>query len=182
MTMKRLFIVSLFCLLAVPSVAQKFDCKEDWGKAKMPTGSIICVDFDYSLSSICGMPVADYVEFHESFMQDKAEAEQRFYEMFIKTLYGGENKVSAGRLRVTKDAGKANYVLHIMPYRINENGDFSGVAKIEDLEGNVVASFHRVTAKGGRFGSFVNLMGDGYESLAEGLADYIGYGLSKGKL
>ena len=76
MTMKRLFIVSLFCLLAVPSVAQKFDCKEDWGKAKMPTGSIICVDFDYSLSSICGMPVSDYFEFHESFMQDKAEAEQ----------------------------------------------------------------------------------------------------------
>ena len=182
MTMKHLFIVSLFCLLAVSAFAQKFDCKEDWGKAKMPTGSIIRVDFDYSLSSICGMPMADFVEFHETFMQDKTEAEQRFFEMFIKTLYGGENKVNAGKLRVTKDAEKAKYVLRVMPYRINENGDLSGVAKIEDLEGNVVASFHRVTAKGGRFGTFVNLMGDGYESLAEGLADYIGYGLAKGKL
>ena len=58
-------------------------------------------------------------------------------------------------------------VISICPERIDDDGSFLGHAILLDSQRDTLLIIEKIKERGGHFGSFINLMGDGYDAVAE---------------
>jgi len=89
----------------------------------------------------------------------------RFIEAFNESLE------SVGVIGVKKGEGLCKMV--ITPLSINKKGNFKGYADVYDKNDTHVARIDGLSERGGVYGTFGNLMGDGLENLGESLGDRI---------
>ena len=181
--MKRSSLITILSLLLViPCFAQRsFDSHEiiaNWNNEKIPDGSKIGVVFDYSNTLFKGLSYEDYCDLDEDFPKDIKESEARFIMRFSDSL----SKLRKRTYYYSKNLEKADYILKIVPNSLDNNGNYKGEAVIKDKEGNIVASFVKISCIGGRIGSFTNLIGDGYQNLAGLIGETIQSGINKKKI
>lgn len=196
-------LIGFLCLLLDPQGL--------WGQSFKPLGfqlpeeGIIDVRFDYTESTLAGFQFDKYVKLHKDFDDRKSEAEARFMEALNEQLR--EKAKLTGRERFQFGKGKSRqhgtdlslyhriegivfllddedsvFSLVVKPSTITDKGYFTGRAIILDQDGQIVGEFEDLKGKGGVYGSFYNLMGDGYENVAEKVAGLIVSALNKGNL
>ncbi|MBQ6578532.1 MAG: hypothetical protein IJL91_12470 [Bacteroidales bacterium] len=194
-------LIGFLCLLLDPQGL--------WGQSFKPLGfqlpeeGIIDVSFDYSESTLAGFQFDKYVKLHKDFDDRKQEAEGRFIEALNEQLREKAKLVGRDRFQLGKGKSRKHgtdltiyhriegivflqddedmvFKLVLKPSTITDKGYFNGHAVIIDMDGQIVGEFNNLEGKGGVYGSFYNLMGDGYESVAEKIAGLIVSALNKG--
>lgn len=179
--MRKVLLIIL--LVACPRLmdAQKMDNNG----LSLPENCVIAVSFLYDQAMINYTSYSDFCERNTDFETDKFDAETRF----IGTLNDNFEKYSKFQKKFHKRKltffhkgdGTPSIELVLIPSSINNNGDFSGSAMITDNNGNT-AVIENLRGKGGQWGSFVNLMGDGYQSVAEKIYRIIVRAIQKDEL
>lgn len=178
--MKR-FLVSFFLLINVFSVlAQNYS--EEFHGAQLEKGSTLAFVFDYTDTKFKMIfTFEEYLAIDPDFAEDLHEAEMRYVKQF--SLKAADNKMFREReLRVQIIYKDPDYRIIIHPYAFNEQGSFVGEMKILDREDNVIAVFQNISAEGGAFGSYTNLIGDGYENNAKKMVPRFARAMKKGYL
>lgn len=201
--MNRLAFSFIALLIPVFVCGQSFDI---YG-FDFPQEGIISVSFDYSDAELKGIAYGTFCKAYKNFPTEKDDAECRYIEMindhirtFSKT-FGKEsfqfgrgkgakkrtdlslyNRMS-GIVFLAEDAAD-NCALHMVvkPLTVTENGDVVADIIIKDGGDKPLAFLSRVSGKGGIYGSFVNLLGDGYENVAKTVAEYLVRAVNKGTI
>lgn len=165
--MKKLFFV--ICLITISTVLYSqsltegsFDCLKNEQK----------ISFQYDLKDavIKGFSYEDYINYEPKW-------ERGFYEVTMKFI-SEANTALNGKfiLTYTKDC---NYTLTFKVTDVDNKGTTYGDLILTDKEGNQVASVQNLYAKGGHFGSHLNLMGDAAKRAGVYTAEFLLYQLSE---
>lgn len=155
---KIIFILALF--VSITAGAQKLT----WYQEIPKECSKINITFDYSTALMKGMSFDENVIEDEAFPQDVREAETRFITTFNNYASRHKNAFLISR------AIDFDYFMVVIPSIIRPNGDFKGDIVIRNKDGETIAKMEKISKRGGTYGSFPNLMGDGYENVAEFVA------------
>lgn len=149
--------VLYFCCAFSMTAAPK--SKVDWSPAvAILEEKAICVTFDYSEAILDDeMTIEEKAADDEDWEKDSKEAEWRFCRE-LRSLVGRRVEF------VSPDENAMTIV--IRPGKIDGKGKFRGTVQILDKDGTTLVEDKNIQVKGGAFGSFTNLMGDGYENLA----------------
>jgi len=176
--MKRILFSFAVLMISLPCIAQyKIDtpkCTIKWGDVKINDGGKIGVIFDYNNTLFNGLSYEDYCLMDADFAQDKTDAEKRFTIEFNSALHNRSAVKNRG-IGFKPRAEEADYLIVVTPFEIDDHGNFQGKVVLINKEGQNLVTFDKIRCIGGRIGSFVNLMGDGYERLSK----FIGTELSK---
>lgn len=73
----------------------------------------------------------------------------------------------------SNNTSHVQYILVLHPTYISEKGDMRAYACIVDQSGQEYARFNKLNAKGGKFGTFLNLTGDGMRRMGQVLASRV---------
>lgn len=124
----------------------------------------VSMTINYTNAAIHGMSEDDFSYYEEDWEKDKNKVYEAFVsgveDVFENTFYVGKNI-------------KSNYRMVIDVKRIQCNGSFVFDALFYDSQDKLVASIIGCTAKGGKFGSKMNLIKDGAENSGKRLAKVI---------
>lgn len=179
--MRKILLITLLVICPRLMDAQKLKNNG----LSLPENGVIAVSFIYDQAMINYTSYSDFCERNTDFETDKFDAETRF----IGTLNDNFDKYNRFQKKFHKRKMSffhkgddiPSIELILIPSSINNNGDFAGSAMITDNNGNT-AVIENLHGKGGKWGSFVNLMGDGYQSVAEKIYKIIVRAVQKGEL
>lgn len=180
-----LLLIALVLLLPVRSSSAygQYQIPGDisWVGAKLPESSAFGVRFNYDRALFRGLSYEEYSSRDDSFAEGMKEAEDRFVESLQEILW--DFRTTRKRvLCVSKTLENPDFVFVVRPLKINENGNFEGDVIILDSEGKPFGSMRNITGRGGRHGSYTNLIGDGYKSLAEAVAYFLANAINDRKI
>lgn len=135
----------------------------------------INLKLDYSGVMIDNKTVDEWLEYRQAdqpIYDAKEELEKGIkvavQEKIVKAI---NNKLREKRVYVTTN-GSARYTILVCPLSISQKGKNSNFCFIQDEKGNVLVSF-TVNGKGGKWGSMVNLVGDGYGESGNDIASLV---------
>ena len=152
----------LIAALSVSLVA--FGQKLEPSDFKLPEEGVFSIVFDYSEAMIRQMPYDAFCKLDKDFEEDKKGAETRFAEELNEQVH----KKTKSRAIFLPDEKDTKFTIKIVPIEIEENGSSQvDVIFICNDDNSVCAKISGIECYGGRFGSFANLVGDGYENLAK---------------
>ena len=170
----------LFLLLLVPLYASgqqyvyPYDepkptkVKVDWGGIKIPNNSVFCVQIDIKGARLGGMTYDERIEIDPEIVTDWNDEVQRCVDganrYFVQ--WAGSR---ATTLKFTAREKGAEYMIKFKVRSVTEKGYIVADVTIEAPDGKI-ATISNLKAKGGIYGTFTNLMGDGLESLGCELA------------
>lgn len=153
-------ILFLFVLAAIGANAQKVSGTFEG----LASQKYVNVMVDFSEASIHGMSEEDFAELESDWEKDKPS-------IIAKVISNLSDKLEG---RFVFGLKKPNsYALKIHVNTISIKGNFNFDVKVLNSEGNEVAQILNATAKGGTFGSALNLIGDGAEATGKVLAKII---------
>lgn len=181
--MKRIIILSIILPLlswAFPVYGQTGKPKTAWANTKIPKGSTFHIKFDYGHTLFMGFSYDEYFRKDRDFQEGLIEAEGRFVELFKELLW--DNSTTKKRVFNVTDKDEADYTLVVRPLEINDHGSVDGDIVILDAAGRPVANLRNFVGSGGKYGSFTNLIGDGYESLAHEIVHEISLTIQAGTI
>jgi len=118
---------------------------------------------DFSEAAINGYTEANILDFEEDWEKDQPV----LFEKFQMKLNEYQRDRQFGHFP------EANYTLIYKPLIINRKGDMKGYFVIEDKDGNEVANIKGISVEGGKFGTFLNLVGDGMKSSGKAVSKMI---------
>lgn len=121
------------------------------------------VEIDYSEALIGGYEESNILEYEEDWENDKPTLYRKFIDEFSDIL----------KTHIAGKISKANYTVIVKTLEIRNNGNMKAYFVISDTNERTVYRSETYSAKGGRFGSFLNLVGDGMESLGKRTASII---------
>lgn len=124
----------------------------------------ININISYSEAIIAGFEEADILSFEQDWEKDQPRLYAKFHEYFCRAM---KDKLIGGKI------SKANYTLEVRPLDIKRNGDMKAYFVIIDKQGVEKFRSKSYNAEGGRFGSFLNLVGDGMQSLGKKTASLL---------
>lgn len=122
----------------------------------------IKIEYNYNDAEIKGMTFSEYVAQEKNWETGNEEIRAKFIEEF--------NNASKGKIKATKEDSKYTLVLNIS--EVGRSGDAEGTACVKDSEGNVIVKIEKVRGEGGKWGTHINLMGDGAKSMGESLGKF----------
>ena len=199
--MKRILLIALTVVMQLPLNAQKLVTDG----FLLPEDGVVSVTFDYGKARLKDMPFTGFCDLNPEFLNEKKDAEKRFIErmnnnikVFAKeseaTLWGGLKKTNRHfrgektsvydvvcNLIFLPDKDASVMKIVVIPSAVDSDGNFSGVVVLTNGAGES-ATIEDVKGKGGTFGSFVNLMGDGFESAADKICRVIVRAIIKDRL
>ncbi len=148
----------------------------DWNGIKLDENSVIGIAFEIKEANFGGLSFSDRCDVDPELETEWPDAVTRCVNsanQYMNRLYG--QYVPYGQTAhsihyTTKTEGKS-YVIVVKVLSVASDGWTIADATFTTPYG--VATFTNLVGKGGRFGSFVNLMGDGFESIGEELAKRI---------
>lgn len=147
--MKKLGAIVLMGMVTMGCYAQKL---AEGSLDALKGESRMNVELDYSNAVLKGMSFKDYVAQEENWDKGVKEIKAKFVEEFNKSNKG---KITAGSFDNTK------YTLRIDAIKVEKRGTTTADAYIVDAEGKTVAKITKIEGEGGKWGTHLNLMGDG---------------------
>lgn len=166
--MKKILITALMFVCVCSSYAQKVT----YGSFDVLANEReVCVKLDYTGAMIDDLPFDVFLETEDNW--DKGNREILL--KFIKEA----NKEESGILFLTKKETK--YILVFKAISVSGRGTTIGYLNLLDNEDNIIAKTDNFKARGGRFGTHINLMGDAAERLGEMVGSFIKEQINKRK-
>ena len=151
--------------------------KESWGDIVVPDNTVFGVRFVLDSAKLGGISYAERLEIDP-------EVETEFSSMVNRCVAAGNKLFQKGATTRAssfhfspKFDGK-KYTISFYVKDVSEYG-YTVSDVIFSADGKI-ASILNLKGKGGRFGSFANLMGDGFESLGQKLAESMDYAVFRG--
>jgi len=160
--MKRLFFVIVLSCLTTYLFAQGLGFLNKEVKVGMR--------LNYSEASIAGFEEASILDFEQDWEKDQSI-------LFAKMIGPYNDKL--GAVLPAGNFSNVNYIIEVRPIVIQKNGNIVGYFVVVDAEGNEVFRSQKFSAKGGKFGSFLNLVGDGMKSTGKAVASIVAKELRK---
>lgn len=158
--MKRIIFTAIIMLGVVSSQAQKV---KQGSFHVLSNEKSVSVKIDYTESTIAKVPFDIFLEGEE----DWDESYQEILLKFVKSA----NQKSKGLKYLTKPT--SNYFLIFKPLKIDNDGETRGILLLVDRDDNVIGVAELFHARGGKFGSQINLMGDASIRLGKKVATFI---------
>ena len=122
------------------------------------------LEVDYSEAVIQGMTEADYAAYETEWLKDKPSIIMKFVDEFNKV----QDNLAIGLLPDVK------YTCVLKVLNVTREGDIRAEFYVtETSTGDHLAEVTGIKAKGGRFGTGLNLMGDGMKNLGKGLGRFV---------
>lgn len=147
--MKKLGAIVLMGMVTMGCYAQKL---AEGSLDALKGESRMNVELDYSNAVLKGMSFKDYVAQEENWDKGVKEIKAKFVEEFNKSNKG---KITAGSF------DNAKYTLRIDAIKVEKRGTTTADAYVVDAEGKTVAKITKLEGEGGKWGTHLNLMGDG---------------------
>lgn len=137
------------------------------GSAQQKTGSFsqirnearVKMIIDYSEASFMGMSESQFSEFEEDWVHDKVE--------MVSLYYSSANEKLKGVLTLGDYSFETPFTLRLMVRSIDVKGNHDCDLFLLNKDGEELAKIIGLRAKGGTFGSKLNLMKDGAEHTGE---------------
>lgn len=164
MKLFKLFVsalaVSAMSLFSIPVSAQG-----GWGSLALLKGQTkVNCTFDYSDSVIQAKTEEQFSSEEPNWGLAQKEVAEKFYQEFNNRVFKANVPVAVGSFPEAD-----GYTLCIKPSNILRNGNFVGRVLLLDASGEILMDVP-IKAKGGVFGSFWNLLGDGMKDAAKTVA------------
>ncbi len=147
--MKKLGAIVLMGMVTMGCYAQKL---AEGSLDALKGESRMNVELNYSNAVLKGMSFKDYVAQEENWDKGVKEIQAKFVEEFNSASKG---KITVGSFDNTK------YTLRIDAIKVEKRGTTTADAVIVDAEGKTVAKLTKIEGEGGKWGTHLNLMGDG---------------------
>ena len=176
--MKSLLALTLGLLLSIWSYAQnggKKTTKVEWNGIKLEENIVIGITFDVTEATFGGLSYEDRCEVDPELKTDFQDAVARCANAANKLMQYYYYNIYFS----PKTEGKDYYIVFKV-LSVDTYGWTNADAKLVTPGG--VATFTNLTGKGGTFGTFVNLMGDGFESLGKDVVKRIAKAKEKKKI
>lgn len=131
---------------------------------KLESGSVAAlagvdkVNFDIEFVSIHGMSEAEFAKYEKDWYTDKPE--------IVGKILDNANKKLKGTFAMVKNIS-ANYTVKLVVNQITKKGNFSCDVLVLDANKSEIAKIGDVKAKGGKWGSKLNLIKDGAEGVGK---------------
>ena len=176
--MKRLLILTIGLFFSLSAFAQ-YDtypsAKVDWNGIKVPNNTVIGVSFEIEKATFGGLSYEDRCDVDPELKTE--------FQGAVARCVNEANDVSGQYVYQiyysTKTEGK-EYRLVFYVKSVTANGHVVADAKLITPSG--VATFTNLNGNGGVYGSFMNLMGDGFQSLGKDIAKRIIKAKNRGKI
>ena len=169
--MKRLLIILFLIVFVFPAALAQ--TVENWNGLVVPQNTIFGVHFVIKPgATFGGLSYKDRTEIDPAVETEFNNEVQRCIN--AANSYFRENAITAAKTFhfSPKYEDRKNLIIFYVK-SVSENGDTVADVKIVTSEFLKEATIRDLWGKGGRFGCFTNLMGDGFESLGEELAKRI---------
>ena len=155
-------VAAMMAALLVPAVSSS--AQGGWEALSLLKGEkkVNCT-FDYSDAIIQSKTEEQFASEEPNWGLAQKEVAAKFFEEFNERTFYMSNTIAAGEFP------DAAYTLCIKPSNILRNGNFTGNVYLLDKSDNVLMEVP-IRAKGGVFGSFWNLLGDGMKDAAKTIA------------
>ena len=119
---------------------------------------------DFSQADIMGMSEEEFYIYEEDWAKDKPEV--------LSLFFGYANKALKGNLILGNYNNDSYYLLALYIRSVNVKGDYDCDLSLL-CEGVEIARAIKIGAKGGKFGSKLNLMKDGAEHTGKALGQFL---------
>ncbi|MBQ2198388.1 MAG: hypothetical protein IK145_02565 [Bacteroidales bacterium] len=169
--MKKLILIISVLLASVVAGAQTATLTGSFDALKEENLLDAEIDFDKGVYKL--IPVEQFVTVTPDWEQIKKETTDRFFQGINKTL-----KLTH---KAAVKTGKQNFTIEVEIINVDDKGNTISNVQVCDSEGKAIAKIEHLYGKGGRYGTFCNLMGDGLESTGEKIGRMISYSILKKK-
>jgi len=115
---------------------------------------------DFSEAAINGYSEENILEFEEDWEVDQPA----LYGKLASSMNEAQEERQYGKF------DKARYTLVFRPQLINGSGNVKGYFVITDADGRELAKVYGISARGGKYGTFLNLVGDGMKHVGPVIA------------
>ena len=158
--MKKLFIIAMIFWGVTSIYAQKVT---QGSFRALASEKNVSASIDYQEAKIDKVPFEVFVEGEEEWDKDYKDIQLKF----VKAA----NRTGGGLMYVTKETG--NYKLVFKAKEVDDDGETTGDLLLLDKDNKVIGVAEKFHARGGRFGSQTNLMGDAAERLGKKVGSFI---------
>ncbi len=154
-SVKFLFLVAFACVSGALS-AQKIT----QGDLKfLKNESKLHCKFDFSETTIVGFGKEEFDEWFATLGKDST--------FYAKRFYSGVADELGNRFLLIGEQPSANFQAVIQIMQISPNGDIKAFCKFSHMNSDDELCVAQLNGSGGRFGSFMGLVGDGMRELGE---------------
>lgn len=164
--MKKLLVLAL-CFMSLSSYAQKAKS----GSFELPANEKY-ITFDWDCSETLFEKRYDEREWRAIKGEDWDIAKNQVVEMLVKDVNASLGKSRIVAVLPNSDI-KASYIIYICPQKLDSKGNNETIYVLKDSQGRELGRTEFFIGDGGRWGSFTNLIGDGYEDSGKELAKVI---------
>lgn len=177
--MKKTLFSLLFALIAVSMSGQmNFRPEIDWGGIKLEDNIVIGISFEIDSASFGGLSYEDRVDVDPELATDMDDAVERCVNSANSEMKAPFQSYQTIFFSAKTEGRK--YHLHFIVKEVSQSGHTVADAILYTPDG--MATFKNLHGKGGVYGSFVNLMGDGFESLGKLVAKEISKAKGRNKI
>lgn len=163
--MKKVFIAFAMSFLCVSLVS----AQDVFLKSLKNCGNVRLAEIDFSSITIEGQSVADWstsVYWDDDFDTEWAETQKNSAKRFVEE-FNDQAESARLKVRVTTDSDKdVDAVLKALPVNTTRRGNVTVKFNLEGTDGSDMGEITLI-GKGGSFGDFSNLQGDGWENLGK---------------
>lgn len=160
--MKKILSILVMCCLATTMFAQDLGFLKNEARVGMR--------LNYAEAVIAGYEEANILVFEKDWEKDQSV-------LFAK-MAGNYNDKLGERLPAG-NFSNVNYTIEVRPVVIKKNGNIVGYFVVLDAAGSELYRSQRFSAKGGKFGTFLNLVGDGMKSTGKAVASIVAKEIKK---
>ena len=164
--MKRFYLFIFSFALLSSAYSQRI---VEGSLASLKTNGKAKVVLDFDNASIHGMTLGDFAEYEQDWNIDKPEIEGKF----ISALADKCDVIQFG------NELDADITLHVKVLSINTKGNYSCECIAKSRQGEKIAIIEGINARGGTFGSKLNLIKDGAEHTGIMLGKFLKRSLGK---
>lgn len=157
--MKYLIVTAIMILNAVVLHAQKIT---EGSFSVLTNESAVLVKIDYTNSTIAKVPF--------DIFQEEENWDEGYKDILKKFVLAANRKSKGLKYSPNKSA---NYLLVFKAIKVDNDGETRGTLLLLDKDNNTIGVAERFHARGGKFGSQMNLMGDASERLGKKVALFI---------
>ena len=160
--LKTVLAIVLMASVNFPLFAQKIEGSLDVLKEVQRVG----LEVDFSSAVILGMSEQEYAAYEEDWQTDKPAIVSKFSE-------GCNDKLDGLFYVGSYKAEVREALIRVTVLTVSQKGDMDCDVRILDSEGNATATIRGIRAKGGVFGTTLNLIGDGATHTGEALGKFL---------
>ena len=140
--------------------------ESNWGSFHLPDGGIFGVEVDYSQAKLAGLSYEECVDLYPSFESDIQEANSELIHHLNET-FGDSSYPRLNVLHFSPKLEGREYVIVFSILSATNKGAMVIDVQFKDKEDNNVATITGLKSRGSKYGDLANLIGDGFEKVAD---------------